>query len=990
MMMSRRAGGEEPRPRHAAQWDEVASGGTRAACVGRVLRISRVVWDHVVAPLVLAYDADDARERCFLAEGECAWLLGLADALFPLVPRACRAVAGGIVPGSCGDGRHASRYFVLERAGEAGSARCIDWVLRSKATRNNTRECAAVIKGLCAGGHVGMAQELVNSGNRPWRSCALLRWPCDDPDLFDDLRDTRVQSLLYCACKGGHLESVKWVMSGSVDGGVGTEPWELVDPFEVALNKGHADVVKWLAYSTGAVGACKAASTVRYRRGWHPRNIVHFFGTPSLELLKLCTEWFSVSSDARQRYSYDILRQFVRHSPPELEEGCQWIKKTFAVEGYSGSLDNIFSPRAFRWMIINLSIQPTQKDFSRACSISTDDELVEWLLTNFSGSIGPVTPETFIAACANSVAVVRCLFPRTMPLATKHILKCLVESLGHSNISIAEWLDGTFHVMDHVNETPGMADSTLKKISESYCRCLRGLQWFLSRATLINISEQTLNQAFQRCRIHHQHTKAASALLKKFTVPVTINDVWHTASCGDISEAKLLFSHCSLSSEDVAKGLKMADSTNSGKVVRWLIQKFHLSALQVRSVERISLVNTPLNSLILSGKAKCAEWLIRKYRLPISDIRPDSRTTPPRHLRIWKMLMRVYPEMTTAQALGDFFHFIEASPLHIRVTTKRLGITAAEIQHEQYVRDHFVCFGPNATILMSSAGQQCPMKDLRVGDSVLAYYDGRGTAPAVVQCIWKCPVHKAIPMVIKKSKSPTEPKTESVLEITPDHPILLLSSQQIQPQQSLLQSPQQSSPHSSIKNTPQQAITPHKTGTTREWCLPTTLCEPHITHVEYVYNLVLEPQHLWQPQIPDLQQQQTAKNEFLSPSSGVATSTATTSSNHSGNQQQQQRGAVIIMATCSDPSSPYNNSPSADSGYEPSWCGSQPETRISPPQPVGVACCTLGMSVPGYPDDWWGTDRVVHWLHSDCCFPYVCTVPPPPSKSSGVGGSDFP
>ncbi|KAH3759624.1 hypothetical protein Pelo_8522 [Pelomyxa schiedti] len=312
----------------------------------------------------------------------------------------------------------------------------------------------------------------------------------------------------------------------------------------------------------------------------------------------------------------------------KLEEGCQWIKKTFTVEGHSGSLGNIFSPRAF------------------------------------SVSIGPVTPETFIAACANSVPVVRSLFPRTMPLATKYILQCLVESLGHNNISIAEWLDGTFHVMDHVNTTPGMADSTLKKISESYCRCLRGLQ-------------------------------------------------------------------C-LSSEDVAKGLKMAASANSGKVVKWLLQKFHLSAHQ----------------------AKCAEWLIRKYHLPISDIRPDSRTTPPRHLRIWKMLMCVYPEMTRAQVLGNFFHFIEASPLHIRVTTKRLGITTAEIQHEQYVRDHFVCFGPNATILMSSAGQQCPMKDLQVGDSVLAYYDGRGTAPAVVQCIWKCPVHKAIPM----SRSPNTPR----------------------------------------------------------------------------------------------------------------------------------------------------------------------------------------------------------------------------------------
>ncbi|KAH3767494.1 hypothetical protein Pelo_617 [Pelomyxa schiedti] len=85
------------------------------------------------------------------------------------------------------------------------------------------------------------------------------------------------------------------------------------------------------------------------------------------------------------------------------------------------------------------------------------------------------------------------------------------------------------------------------------------------------------------------------------------------------------------------------------------------------------------------------------------------------------------------------------------------------------------------------------------------------------------PVSKAIPMVIIiKSKSTTEPKIESVLEITPDHPILDLSVQQMQPQQSLQ--------------------SPHTITTNRGWYLPTTLCEPHITHVDHVYNFVLEPQ----------------------------------------------------------------------------------------------------------------------------------------------------
>ncbi|KAH3767300.1 hypothetical protein Pelo_829 [Pelomyxa schiedti] len=296
------------------------------------------------------------------------------------------------------------------------------------------------------------------------------------------------------------------------------------------------------------------------------------------------------------------------------------------------------------------------------------------------------------------------------------------------------------------------------------------------------------------------------------------------------------------------------------------------------------------------------------------------------------------------------------------VSTCSTLVSASSSRHRSD-SDEFVCFGPNATILMSE-GQQCPMKHLLVGDRVLAYYDGRGIAPAVVQCIWKCPVHKYIPMVTMKTKSSTEPRNESVLEITPDHPILLLTGPQTQSQQSP-QSPIQNAPHS-IQNPPH---TPNNTGTTREWCLPTTLREPHLTYVEYVYNLVLEPQH----HCPDLQQQvhTTATNQFPSPSNASTTSTETPISHHHISKHQEQ-GAVIIMVTSCDQSPLIN--PPVDSVSEPISTSASSHDVLA-----GVACCTLGMSVPGHPDDWWGTDSVIHWLHSSPCFPYVCAVPPPNS-----------
>ncbi|KAH3767533.1 hypothetical protein Pelo_593 [Pelomyxa schiedti] len=39
----------------------------------------------------------------------------------------------------------------------------------------------------------------------------------------------------------------------------------------------------------------------------------------------------------------------------------------------------------------------------------------------------------------------------------------------------------------------------------------------------------------------------------------------------------------------------------------------------------------------------------------------------------------------------------------------------------------------------------------------------------------------------------------------------------------------------------------------------------------------------------------------------------------------------------------------------------------------GTVCCTLGMSVTGYEDLFWGTDLVVQWLQNKPDYPYVIT-----------------
>ncbi|KAH3765099.1 hypothetical protein Pelo_3046 [Pelomyxa schiedti] len=192
--------------------------------VAHVMTVSRVVWEHVVAPIVSNRGGEP------LSQAQCVWVLGVADALFPLVPRACRAVlaaqcasarARARARGLDEEQQHACKYlrcFVLECAAIVGSERCIRWMVLPSAqhttttTRNNKKECIAVLKGLCYGGHMRMAQELVDSTGQ-WTG--ILEWPGKDPGLADDLKDARggKTSLLSCAINGGHSDAVQWVVS---------------------------------------------------------------------------------------------------------------------------------------------------------------------------------------------------------------------------------------------------------------------------------------------------------------------------------------------------------------------------------------------------------------------------------------------------------------------------------------------------------------------------------------------------------------------------------------------------------------------------------------------------------------------------------------------------------------------------------------------------------------------------------------------------------
>ncbi|KAH3722518.1 hypothetical protein Pelo_18776 [Pelomyxa schiedti] len=337
-----------------------------------------------------------------------------------------------------------------------------------------------------------MAKQLVDGGgdggdDGRWSGCRLLTWPKDDPTLIDDIREMPVKtkeiphSLLYLACKGGNLDVVKWVMSKFR--GVGTEPWELLMAFHAAVRWGHLNVVKWLASTTGVIAACTKKGLRDYLTSVDYADVGELIASQNLEVTKFCVSLFS-----RGRLKGRVLPQFVAYcssaseSESELREGWDQIRAKFRVPSCPDFSFWIKNAKAFRWYIENSSDRPREKDLKVACTDIADDELVEWLLRKQAGTVGSVTTPIFVAACGNSkdsVSLMEFLLTHVArALSQKDIVEGLVVSLYHNNTSVADWLESTFHVMDHVNATPSVTEQVFKKICNSgETECVAGVQW---------------------------------------------------------------------------------------------------------------------------------------------------------------------------------------------------------------------------------------------------------------------------------------------------------------------------------------------------------------------------------------------------------------------------------------------------------------------------------------------------------------------------------
>ncbi|KAH3762628.1 hypothetical protein Pelo_5526 [Pelomyxa schiedti] len=608
--------------------------------VGRLLMMSRVVWDHVVPVLVprpaRRVDGRGGWHHPPTTRGDCVAVMRVAEAMFPLVPRACHAVLGTLW------WRRRSSYFALECAADAGGAdgergRCASWLLLNKnggagggagrvgrggGGRNEEREAVGVLWGLCVGGHLAAAQRLVDGPRccdspdekrerRVWWEDCGIKWLGGAGDLKND-NDFMVRDLVYdnevedtstllcCVCKAGHLDVAKWIITR-----FGVKEWELCQPFVAALEGGHLGVAQWLAWRFDM----RLASSVLYGS-----NFTVYCG--NLEVMKWCDDVFHMT-DPEAGYRGLLEGD---STTEEKIEGCNWVSNKFPEWKLGTEYIQVDNQQTLRWLIESGLVRPDAttkvftKNFCLLCAYRhiCDANLIEWLIDSFNVPL----PECFDDVFQNqkdSVEVVKVMIQRAKSLPPKEIENSIMKALSVGNFAVADWLDHTYHL----TQTGGITLSCATQYTEGP----EALKWIFDRVPHVELIEQhEVTEAILEC-LKLDNIRGALYLLETFHLPHDTNTakMWKKVlGClprSDLASAQKMAALGQFSQSEVAESFQPYSVCSSSRVVKWLIESFNLTRDQVTQNN-----NQTLYSLIRHSKTSCAEWIITKFHITFHEV----------------------------------------------------------------------------------------------------------------------------------------------------------------------------------------------------------------------------------------------------------------------------------------------------------------------------------------------------------------------------------
>ncbi|KAH3767731.1 hypothetical protein Pelo_397 [Pelomyxa schiedti] len=666
--------------------------------------------------------------------------------MFPLVALASRAVLLLHSKSHCRS-RH---YLSIEAGAGALSPRCVAWLIQNKSSQNRgnalplassasdegymnaememdrrrrrkAKEQVAVLRGLCVGGHLKMAQRFVENGCEFWceeggeidsstagHTKALVLWPPSSDGGGDNSFTARSS------------DSVSW--SSPLCG----EFWSKRGVFhimgEVSIN-GHLDVLKWLVRNCGEInkgnkevlGGCLRGAIL----SGHLQILQWLVSTFDLDELmsrmgqecsfqprknrvsdvKLFVETFPHWDFSESQFLASSAASCKGCSADEIIETCQWLKDRFSLDGSQFLLVTrslLKNAQVVQWAVSDVTDSSALEGIWRStCTGTGDVQFGKWIVEEKGVA---ATTDDFMVACSgthDNVEFLKWLFQKVGgDLCQDDLLGALHSALAVPNGFIARWLE------QHITTTSGSRPKvSLSKLPLLRRRPIREdwLEWVLTHSHSCDIdcspSEvfSVVKAAVQGRYAVKSKVSRAVSVWKRFPLsPVEHHDLLVTLlkkamEAGSFYEIKQVLSFGDFTDDDLMQCFDY-NHPRSTKITKWFVSSVCLPHMGEESHDNNGLLVSTFLWILCQNKRGCAEWLFHKLKFTLHDVISEQekrgRLMASVDIETWKSMLKIFPDITRDVAIKHFMRTIASTPLHAQFTidNTNLGITLDDIK----------------------------------------------------------------------------------------------------------------------------------------------------------------------------------------------------------------------------------------------------------------------------------------------------------------------
>ncbi|KAH3756899.1 hypothetical protein Pelo_11302 [Pelomyxa schiedti] len=491
--------------------------------------------------------------------------------------------------------------------------------------------------------------------------------------------------LMEEVCSNGHLEVFKWIMSNLFQINEGNKLMT-GDLLLVSAHKGQFLILKWLIETFGldhfATSMCLGTS-------FRAKN-----GVYDLKSLVLTFPQWDFSSSWNLAISAGLARF---SSADDIINVCQWLQDKFAFDGFVfTSWDKLPQhPKVIKWALSNVTDEYSLGDvWNLSCRQIGDIDLGKWFIEE--KGIIPI-PDNFISACSSKfsrVSFVEWLF-KHVSLSSADLLSALHKALVAQSDRISKWLEDRY--ISTTNTRPKV--SLFKLCLDCRYPLEEWFQWLFTHSSSCDIdcSESELVKIMSLTGTSKCKLCTAIFVWNKFSLsPVIHHDILvklldDVISYGTFSQVQQVFSLGEFSQSEL-EHISDTAVLESGKIAKWLVSSLAQNGNEPSALPSRKPPNLARIFVELLGKNKrgSAKWLFNKFHITLADVivetkKPKATLSATVDLATWKLMLRLFPEITGNVARIHFIEIIAGSPLHAQFTSEKLGVSLNEIA--QWCRD---------------------------------------------------------------------------------------------------------------------------------------------------------------------------------------------------------------------------------------------------------------------------------------------------------------